>query len=145
MDWRMPGMNGDEVTLRIRRDAAIPRQPKVVMVTAYGHEDVIHLSEQAGAEGFLVKPVSPSTLLDTILSVLGRGRIFGTVDTRHEKMPDLAVSGKLAGARVLLVEDNDINREFAVELLRSERIVVDEARMARKPSIGCSSRTTMRC
>jgi len=127
MDWRMPGMNGDEVTLRIHRDAAIPRQPKVVMVTAYGHEDVIQLSEQAGAEGFLVKPVSPSTLLDTILSVLGRGRIFGTADTRHEKMADLAVSGKLAGARVLLVEDNDINREFAVELLRSEGIVVDEA------------------
>jgi CheY-like chemotaxis protein/HPt (histidine-containing phosphotransfer) domain-containing protein len=97
------------------------------MVTAYGHEDVIQLSEQAGAEGFLVKPVSPSTLLDTILSVLGRGRIFGTADTRHEKMADLAVSGKLAGARVLLVEDNDINREFVVELLRSEGIVVDEA------------------
>ena len=127
MDWRMPGMNGDEVTQRIHRDAAIPRQPKIVMVTAYGHEDVIRLSEQAGVDGFLVKPVSPSTLLDTILSVLGRGRIFGVADKHHVKSPDLAVSGKLAGARVLLVEDNDINREFAVELLRSEGIVVDEA------------------
>ncbi|HJX58410.1 MAG TPA: response regulator, partial [Thiobacillus sp.] len=127
MDWCMPGMNGDEATQRIHRDAAIPRQPKIVMVTAYGHEYVIHLSEQAGVDGFLVKPVSPSTLLDTILSVLGRGRIFGVADKHHEKSPDLAVSGKLAGARVLLVEDNDINREFVVELLRSEGIVVDEA------------------
>ncbi|MDO9221789.1 MAG: response regulator, partial [Thiobacillus sp.] len=127
MDWRMPGMNGDEVTQRIHRDAGIPHQPKVVMVTAYGREDVIHLSEQAGVDGFLVKPVSPSTLLDTILSVLGRGRVFEAAGQHHEKTPDLASSGKLAGARVLLVEDNDINREFAVELLRSEGIVVDEA------------------
>ncbi|MDP1927020.1 MAG: response regulator [Thiobacillus sp.] len=127
MDWRMPGMNGDEVTQRIHRDAAIPHQPKIVMVTAYGREDVINLSEQAGADGFLLKPVSPSTLLDAILSVLGRGRIFAAANQRHEKTPDLASSGKLAGARVLLVEDNDINREFAVELLRSEGVEVDEA------------------
>ena len=53
MDWRMPGMNGDEATQRIHRDAAIPRQPKVVMVTAYGREDVIRLAEQAGVDGFL--------------------------------------------------------------------------------------------
>ncbi|HSG22399.1 MAG TPA: ATP-binding protein, partial [Azonexus sp.] len=60
MDWRMPGMNGDEATQRIHRDAAIPHQPKIVMVTAYGREDVIHLAEQAGVDGFLIKPVSPS-------------------------------------------------------------------------------------
>lgn len=127
MDWRMPGMNGDEVTQRIHRDAAIPRKPKVVMVTAYGREDVIQLSEQAGVEGFLVKPVSPSSLLDTMLSVLGRGRILAAAGQGHANTPDLASSGNLAGAHVLLVEDNDINREFAVELLRSEGIEVDVA------------------
>ncbi len=127
MDWRMPGMKGDEVTQRIHRDAAIPRQPRIVMVTAYGREDVIRLSEQAGVDGFLIKPVSPSILLDTILSVLGRGRIFGADDKRRASATDLATSGQLAGARLLLVEDNDINREFAVELLRGEGIMVDEA------------------
>ncbi len=127
MDWRMPGMKGDEVTQRIHRDAAIPRQPRIVMVTAYGREDVIRLSEQAGVDGFLIKPVSPSILLDTILSVLGRGRIFGADDKRRASTTDLATSGQLAGARLLLVEDNDINREFAVELLRGEGIMVDEA------------------
>ncbi len=123
----MPGMNGDEATQRIHRDPAIPRQPKVVMVTAYGREDVIRLAEQAGVDGFLIKPVSPSTLLDTMLSVLGRGRILGATDRGHARTPELATSGQLAGARLLLVEDNDINREFAIELLRSEGMEVDEA------------------
>ncbi len=124
MDWRMPGMNGDEATRLIYRDAAIIHQPKVVMVTAYGREDVIRLAEQAGVDGFLVKPVSPSTLLDSILSVLGRGRIL---HAEHNTSPNLASSGRLAGARLLLAEDNDINREFATELLRSEGIEVAEA------------------
>ncbi|HET6719466.1 MAG TPA: response regulator, partial [Rhodocyclaceae bacterium] len=127
MDWRMPGMNGDEATQRIHRDAALARQPKVVMVTAYGREDVMRLAEQAGVDGFLIKPVSPSVLLDTILSVLGRGRIFGEDGQPRISQPSLATSGKLAGARLLLVEDNDINREFATELLRSEGIEVDAA------------------
>jgi two-component system, sensor histidine kinase and response regulator len=126
MDWRMPGMNGDEATRRIH-DTSLAHQPKVVMVTAYGREDVIRLAEQAGVDAFLVKPVSPSTLLDTILSVLGRGRILGTGEKQRASSPDLATSGHLAGARLLLVEDNDINREFATELLRSEGIEVEEA------------------
>jgi len=126
MDWRMPGMNGDEATRRLHADPKIAHQPKVIMVTAYGREDVIRLAGQSGVYGFLIKPVSPSTLLDSILSALGRGRILGT-DDKPRMSPDLAVSGQLVGARLLLVEDNDINREFATELLRSEGIAVDEA------------------
>jgi CheY-like chemotaxis protein/HPt (histidine-containing phosphotransfer) domain-containing protein len=127
MDWRMPGMNGDEVTRRIHGGTLIVRHPKVVMVTAYGREDVIRLAEQAGIDGFLIKPVSPSTLLDTILSVLGRGHVPGSNDKPRTSSPDPAAAPQLAGARLLLVEDNDINREFAGELLRSEGIEVDEA------------------
>lgn len=127
MDWRMPGMNGDVATQRIHRDPTIPRQPKVVMVTAYGREDVLRLADQAGVDGFLIKPVSPSILLDTLLSVLGRGRILGQENSARIGPPDHPGSGNLAGMRLLLVEDNDINREFATELLRSEGIEIDEA------------------
>ena len=127
MDWRMPGMNGDEATQRIHQDAGIRHQPRIVMITAYGREDVMRLSEQAGVDGFLIKPVSPSTLLDTILSVLGRGRIFGEQGEPRTQSAALTTSGHLAGARILLVEDNEINREFATELLRSEGMLVDEA------------------
>ena len=127
MDWRMPGMNGDEVTMRLHGNANLSPRPKVVMVTAYGREDVIRQAEQAGVDGFLIKPVSPSTLLDTILSVLGRGRILGDAGERRGASVGGSSSGQLAGARVLLVEDNDINREFAREFLRGEGMVVDEA------------------
>ena len=126
MDWRMPGMNGDEVAQRIHQDAAIRTQPRIVMVTAYGREEVIRQLEQVGVDGILIKPVSPSTLLDTVLSVLGRGRIFERRSSAAQ-VPDMHAGGRLAGARVLLVEDNDINREFAVELLHSEGLVVEEA------------------
>jgi two-component system sensor histidine kinase/response regulator len=124
MDWRMPGMNGDEVTQHLRRDGRIVPSPKVVMVTAYGREDVFRMAQQAGVDGFLIKPVSPSTLLDAILSVLGRKRILD--DERRAPARRLA-SASVAGARILLVEDNAINREFASELLRGEAIMVDEA------------------
>jgi signal transduction histidine kinase/CheY-like chemotaxis protein len=127
MDWRMPGMNGDEVTMRLQRISNHGPRPKVVMVTAYGREDVIRQAEQAGVDGFLIKPVSPSTLLDTILSVLGRGRVLGNGGEGGGSYVGGGALGQLAGARVLLVEDNDINREFAREFLRSEGIVVDEA------------------
>ena len=126
MDWRMPGMNGDEVVQRIHGDAEIPCKPKIVMVTAYGREEVIRRAEQAGADGFLIKPVSPSTLLDTLLPVLGRGRLLDSDEQRRGKHAP-AANGQLAGARLLLVEDNEINREFATELLRGEGIAVDEA------------------
>ena len=127
MDWRMPGMNGDETTQRIRRDIGLPRLPKVIMITAYGREDVLRLAEQAGVDGFLIKPVSPSVLLDSILSVLGRGRILGMDAQSRPASLKPASSNKLAGAHILVVEDNDINREFATELLHSEGMAVDEA------------------
>jgi CheY-like chemotaxis protein len=96
------------------------------MVTAYGSEEVLRLSQEAGADAFLMKPVTPSQLLDTLLFTLGRERLLG------EELPALTAtappgSDGLEGARVLLVEDNEINREFAAELLRSAGIEVTEA------------------
>ena len=121
MDWRMPPMNGDEVIRRIHANPAIQPKPKVVMVTAYGRQDVIRAAEQAGVAGLLVKPVSPSILLDTLLTCLGRGRLF------EQKAGDSPRGGicDLHGARLLLVEDNDINREFATELLHRMNTEVD--------------------
>jgi two-component system, sensor histidine kinase and response regulator len=123
MDWRMPVMNGDETTRHIHANPLIVKQPKIVMVTAYGREDVIQLAEQSGVNGFLIKPVSPSGLLDTIFTALGRTRIFGEAKAQAHTQ----IVRKFSGARILLVEDNEINREFAGELLRSLEIHVDEA------------------
>jgi signal transduction histidine kinase/DNA-binding response OmpR family regulator/HPt (histidine-containing phosphotransfer) domain-containing protein len=125
LDWRMPDMNGDEVSRQLRQDARISPTPKVVMVTAFGREDVFRLAQESGVDGFLIKPVSPSTLLDSALSVLGRRRLLG--DEPRPAGPAFGRPSALAGKRVLLVEDNEINREFARELLHGEGLEVDEA------------------
>ncbi|MFZ5484299.1 MAG: response regulator [Pseudomonadota bacterium] len=128
MDWRMPGMNGDEVIRRLRALPDLARVPKVVMITAYGREDVIRLAEAAGVDAFLAKPISPSTLLDTTLDLLGRGRVLAApARAEPASQASAPAPGHLAGLRVLLVEDNEINREFAIELLRGEGIEVDTA------------------
>ncbi|WP_446810599.1 response regulator [Methylomonas sp. 2BW1-5-20] len=128
MDWKMPVMNGDEAIRQIRADATLPMQPKVIMVTAYGSEDVMRLAGRAGIDGFLIKPVSPSSLLDAIQSALGRGRIVGMVDKfKQAGAAKTSDTQHLQGIKLLLVEDNEINREFASELLRSHGIEVEEA------------------
>ncbi|MFA6014603.1 MAG: response regulator [Gallionellaceae bacterium] len=125
MDWRMPGMNGDEVIRRLHADTTL-QQPKIIMITGYGSEDVIKLADQVDVNGFLVKPVSPSTLLDTILTVLGRGHILNTGKAQQDMLSGIKHTN-FSGAHLLLVEDNEINREYAGELLRSMNIQVDEA------------------
>lgn len=90
LDWRLPGMNGDEVIRHIHASSAVQLQPKIIMVTAYGREDVMRLANQAGVDSFLIKPVSPSTLLNTILSILGHERVLGSYEKNQEK--DLAAT-----------------------------------------------------
>jgi CheY-like chemotaxis protein/HPt (histidine-containing phosphotransfer) domain-containing protein len=123
LDWRMPGMSGDEVTRRIHADPRIQCQPKVIMVTAYSREEVIRSAEYSGVDAFLAKPVSPSMLLDTCLSALGRGELTSSVE-EQAIAPASDDTPAYAGARLLLVEDNEINREFAEELLCSLGIEV---------------------
>ncbi|WGS88327.1 MULTISPECIES: response regulator [unclassified Methylomonas] len=126
VDWHMPGMNGDEVVEQMRADPRLAGL-KAIMVTAYGNEDVMRLADKVGIDGFLIKPVSPSSLLDAILSALGRGRIQGMADKFKPRLTGGVETGPLHGRRILLVEDNEINREFAGELLRGHGLEVDEA------------------
>ncbi|MES9960727.1 MAG: response regulator [Sedimenticola sp.] len=122
MDWHMPGMKGDEATVKIRESNQISNKPKVIMLTAYWREEVMQAAERAAVDGFLSKPVSPSTLLDAIMVTLGHEMVFHPVEVDTEK-----AKSSLAGAMVLLVEDNEINRELAIELLQGMGIKADEA------------------
>ncbi len=123
MDWNMPGIDGDETIARIHQTTAIRHKPKVIMTTAYGRTEVMKAAQKVGVDGFLVKPVSPSTLLDTIATALGHDSVFktGKKETKVSEVP------QLKGGRVLLVEDNDINRELAVELLHGMKLSMTEA------------------
>jgi signal transduction histidine kinase/CheY-like chemotaxis protein len=123
MDWQMPGMDGIEASRRIHASAKITVQPEVVMVSAFGREELIAQARAEGIESFLVKPVSPSSLYDAILEAMGYG--VEQVSTAVGGMPAQA---QLRGARVLLVEDNEINQQVADELLSRAGIEVTIAK-----------------
>jgi len=109
MDWKMPGMSGVEAARAIKQE---PNAPAVIMVTAFGREDVRSEAEQAHIDGFLVKPVSASLLLNTIMQLFApeQGQAVAPApDSRYD----------LAGVRLLLAEDNEINQQIATELLES--------------------------
>ncbi|MCB1734829.1 MAG: PAS domain S-box protein [Gammaproteobacteria bacterium] len=122
MDWRMPIMDGFQAAAELRRrlgDAV----PRVVLVTAYGREEALENAGDDDLSAVLIKPVSSSTLLDTILTSLGQE---GLVRRRsHDAEADAAGHrAALNGARILLVEDNEINQELATELLEMAHITV---------------------
>lgn len=125
LDWKMPGMNGSECARRIRA-MALPRQPAVIMVTAYGREEVRREAEHLGIEYFLIKPVGRSVLFNTILECLGN-QAPGTSDNTACTAPELSLPASLRGARVLLVEDNEINQQVACELLEAAALSVTVA------------------
>ena len=112
MDWRMPGMDGLQATRRIKSDELLHKQPAIVMVTAFGREEVREEAERLGIDAFLVKPVTKSMLVDTLVTLFAPT----TAETAHAAADDQH-AGRLTGARILLVEDNDINQQIAVELL----------------------------
>jgi len=123
VDWQMPVLDGIETSKRILAlpDLAIP--PHLVMVTAYGREDVLKQAEENGLENVLVKPVTSSTLFDTIVTVLhAHPEATGPVQIASSFEID-----RTRGTRVLLVEDNEINQEVAIGLLEDAAIQVDLA------------------
>jgi two-component system, sensor histidine kinase and response regulator len=130
LDWRMPGMDGIETARRIEA-MPLTTKPRRLIVTAYGREEVFHEADGAGLEGVLVKPVSPSLLFDTTIRALVGEASASTraVTVAEETATQPAADvGRLRGARVLLVEDNELNQQIALELLGAAEIVVDLAR-----------------
>ncbi|HJW72612.1 MAG TPA: response regulator [Geothrix sp.] len=126
MDWKMPGMDGIETIVRIRSDRKLAQTPAFVMVTAYSRDELIQRAEGVQIDGILVKPVSPSTMLDSILNALGREATQRT--RRHEKQSNYQEAARrVRGAYLLLAEDNDVNREVALELLGEAGLKVDVA------------------
>jgi CheY-like chemotaxis protein len=125
LDWQMPGMDGIETAARIRA-LGLADSPHLVMVTAYGREELLKQAEAVGIEDVLIKPVNASLLFDTAMRVLGAEvadrRSAG--DAPSLLLEDMAM---LKGARILLVEDNDLNQEVASEILTDAGFVVDIA------------------
>ena len=129
LDWKMPGMDGVACAQALVERAALRHPaPIVIMATAFGREEVQQrLAEQRLRVGaLLTKPVTPSALLDACATALGRTLAVRTRSARREEaMVDHRTA--LAGARILLVEDNVFNQEVAVELLSRAGVTVSVA------------------
>lgn len=124
LDWQMPGMDGIATAGEIRRlSLAVP--PRLVMVTAYGRDELMKAAEEAGIRDVLIKPVGASLLFDTVMRTLGSD---GGLCQRPAQAADFPPGpGLLRGARVLLVEDNELNQEVASEMLLQVGLQVDVA------------------
>ena len=124
IDWRMPEMDGIELAGRIRTEPRITPQPQLVLVTAHGSDEIRKEARRAGFATIMEKPVNPSRLYDFVI-----GRAIGQSPYRlaaeaHRPVPGLAAT---RGARVLVVEDNEINQEITVELLTAAGLAVSVA------------------
>ncbi|HET7844965.1 MAG TPA: response regulator, partial [Xanthomonadales bacterium] len=131
MDWKMPGQDGIEAVRTLR--ASDTTKPAVILVTAWGREDALTEAASRGValDSVLAKPVTPSTLLESIARALDRGEVPASRVRGHA--PDPALLARLRGARVLLVEDNELNQELACELLGQagmEVVVAGDGRAA---------------
>jgi CheY-like chemotaxis protein len=116
MDWKMPVMDGIEASRRIKDHEGLSKIPAIILVTAYGREEVMQQADQLGLEGFLLKPVNPSMLFDTIMQAFGEAVPEISQVVRRQEQEAEALE-HIRGANVLLVEDNEINQQVAREIL----------------------------
>jgi two-component system sensor histidine kinase/response regulator len=112
LDWRMPGMDGLEAARAIKSDGSLRHQPVIIMVTAFGREEVREEAERLELDGFLVKPVTKSMVVDSLINAFADAS-----ETAAAASGAKSEGVSLAGLRILLVEDNEINQQIAVELL----------------------------
>ena len=126
MDWQMPGMDGIEASRRIKTNTGLPKIPTIIMATSYSGGDIMQQAESAGIDGFIVKPFSPSVLFNSIMQVMGKDTTgLPMADSSHKKT--LEELKPVLGARILLVEDNEMNQQVASEILEQAGLVVQIA------------------
>ncbi len=122
LDWQMPGMNGVETTKAIKK--IVGSDVPVIILSAYDWSDVEMEARSAGVDMFMNKPVFKSGFVK-----LFRKLKNGTVDEDEDIKSDYAttIENDYTGKRALIVEDNDLNREIATEVLKSTGIETEEA------------------
>jgi CheY-like chemotaxis protein len=97
--------------------------PPIILVTAYGREEIMQQAEEVGLEGFLLKPVNPSMLFDTIMQAFGE-TVPETSRIAQRREQETEALEHIRGANVLLVEDNEINQQVAREILEGAGLKV---------------------
>ncbi|MCU6497728.1 response regulator [Rugamonas sp. A1-17] len=127
LDWQMPGMNGLETlqALRAQAEEAGAESPAFIMVTAYNRDVLMEEARGIAIDAMLNKPVSSSTLLDSISTVFGKD--LSRCRSTRRRADYMAAEEAMRGAYLLLVEDNEVNQEVAQQILSDAGIRVDIA------------------
>jgi two-component system, sensor histidine kinase and response regulator len=122
LDWKMPGMDGIAVAKKIRQELGLAMP--IIMMTAFGKEEQRVEAEKAGINGFLTKPIYPSTLFDAIMDGFGKEGLKGS--SREKKFTTRASIYRkpLKGIRILVAEDNPTNQQVAQAILEGAGIAV---------------------
>lgn len=119
LDWKMPEMDGLEATKAIREN--LGGHVPIIVISAYDYSEIEEQFLEAGADAFITKPLFKSKILQVLQLFVSVDKEDDTGDNEEEKQTGIE------GKRVLLVEDNDINREIVIELLEMNHVHVDSA------------------
>ena len=119
MDWKMPGITGDMAARLIKQRTDY--QPAIIMMTAFGKELLSGNQHSGSIDGFFTKPATASTIFDALIAALPQD------PSSHAPGTAGSAGNRLAGVRVLLVEDNPINQQIAREFLETQGAIVAEA------------------
>ena len=119
IDWRLPDMNGIEVTRQIRKQ--VSKTIPIIILTAYDWTDIETEAIEAGVTAFCSKPMFMSDLRDSLMECLGKQKYKSNDGKSLNEKEDFK------NKKVLLVEDNELNREIATEILKSYGLIVDTA------------------
>jgi len=118
IDWRMPGMDGIELTKELKKRLSDDGNSFVVMVSAAECSIIADRAKVAGADKFLQKPLFPSTIADIVCESFGFAECYSDED-------DTDINGVFKGHCILLAEDVDINREIVITLLEPTMLEID--------------------
>jgi CheY-like chemotaxis protein len=117
MDWKMPEVDGLEISKTIKSHPELSEIPAILMVSAHGDEQVKSEAEEIGLAGYLSKPVKPSLLFNSILEIFGK-----QIAEKHSEAkiaaPEVKGLEQIQGAKILLVEDNLNNQEVGTQFLK---------------------------
>jgi len=125
LDWIMPGIDGIETARLIKENSEFTEVPAMLMVTANGREEAFRKADKVGLDAFLLKPVYASVMYNTLQEILGLAS-FAKPTNKPARQTTDDFSG-LEGVRILLVDDNSINREVATEFLKDGKCIVTSA------------------
>ena len=120
MDWQMPQMDGIETTRRIRE--RVGKDITIIVLTAYDYSEIEEEAREAGVDAFIMKPLFPSRLTATLKEI-----VTGETEKPAQNMLEKISESDYSGKRILLVEDNKLNREIAEEIIRMSKVEVEYA------------------